>query len=169
MVVGSRSGPPPPEPGSARGATALTASMAVPRHLPPGQARLHRAERPRRRGPRGSSEFWQPPPASGGPLSARRLGPLYGPASRNEPKPYATVVLQYTNHGLTPRATARVALGVYPPLPPAAVSRERGLDHDLERPGWECPVCSKICRYMLSSMEKKMMHYLGLVLWTGGR
>jgi hypothetical protein len=56
---------------------------------------------------------------SGGPLSARRLGPLYGPALRNEPKPLlqcATVVLQYTNRGPTPRATARVALGVYPPL-----------------------------------------------------
>jgi hypothetical protein len=60
---------------------------------------------------------------SGGPLSARRLGPLYGPASRNEPKPYATlmlqcatVTLQYTNRGPMPRATARVALGVYPPL-----------------------------------------------------
>jgi hypothetical protein len=28
---------------------------------------------------------------SGGPLSARRLGPLYESALRNEPKPYATV------------------------------------------------------------------------------
>jgi hypothetical protein len=34
----------------------------------------------------------------------------------------AIVVLQYTNRGPTPRAMARVALGVYPPLPPARLS-----------------------------------------------
>jgi hypothetical protein len=66
-------------------------------------------------------------PFSGGPLSAQGLGPVYGPASRNGLRPYATVVLQCTNHGPTPRATAQVALGLYPSLHPSHPSHVCGV------------------------------------------
>jgi hypothetical protein len=58
----------------------------------------------------------------------------------------ATVVLQYTNRGPTPRATARVALGVYPPLP-------WGLGRSVPPPTWPAsPTTSALHRALRNTI-----------------